>query len=159
MNSMNFNVSSSFLVLKRYFPISIYGRFFADLRGRMAMRMAFSCTCQPNMKEPKAQISRQRKKPAGPLGRSHRCATAGCEEKNKDDKIKTFAFVIKKSAERPQLRGRRDTPGWTAACTQVRRRETRRARPRAETPAPSRPSLKLEEAPPPPAASAWHLNR
>lgn len=53
----------------------------------------------------------------------------------------------------------RDTPGWTAACTQVWRRETRRARPRAETPAPSRPSLKLEEAPPPPAASALHLNR
>lgn len=49
----------------------------ADLRGRMASRMAFSWTCHPNMKEPRAQSSRQRRKPRAPRGRSHRDATAG----------------------------------------------------------------------------------
>lgn len=97
---------------------------FADLRGRMAMRMAFSCTCQPNMKEPKAQISKQRKKPVGPRGRSHRCATAGCKEKNKDDKILSFVFVIKKSAVRPQPCGRRHTRMDSSVHTSVTEGDT-----------------------------------
>lgn len=127
----------------------------ADLRGRMAMRMAFSCTCQPNMKEPKAQISKQRKKPPGPRGRSHRWATAGCQEENKGKGQKViFGCYWWKIPESSSSRAAGHTPGWTAACTPAWRRERRWARQRAETPAPSRQSLRLEEAPPPSAASA-----
>lgn len=44
------------------------------------MRMAFSWTCQPNMKEPRAQSSRQRRKPRAPRGRSQMDAAAGFRE-------------------------------------------------------------------------------
>lgn len=54
-----------------------------DLRGRMAMRMAFSWTCQPNMKEPRAQSSRQRRKPRAPPGRHQMDAAAGFGEGQK----------------------------------------------------------------------------
>lgn len=52
-----------------------------------------------------------------------------------------------------------DSPGWTAACRWAWRRGRQRAGRRAETPAPTRLSWRLEEAPPPPPASALHLNR
>lgn len=42
------------------------------LKGRMAMRMAFSWTCQPNMNDPKAQRTTQRTNCLGPLGRNHK---------------------------------------------------------------------------------------
>lgn len=45
----------------------------------MAIRMAFSCTCQPNIKDPRAQMTRQRKNPLAPLGRCHILKSAGCK--------------------------------------------------------------------------------
>lgn len=52
-----------------------------------------------------------------------------------------------------------DSPGWRAKCRRVWWREWRRGGPSAETPEPTRPSWRLEEAPPPAAASDEHLNR
>lgn len=88
------------------------------------MRMAFSCTCQPNMKEPKAQISRQRKKAPGPPGRSHRCTTAGCQEKNKDSKESFLVFGIKNSRGRLQQCGRRHTRMDSSVHTSVTKGDT-----------------------------------
>lgn len=48
-----------------------------DLRGRIAMRMAFSWTCHPNMNDPRAQRRRQRRKPRAPRGRHQRDTKAG----------------------------------------------------------------------------------
>ena len=58
----------------------------SDLRGRMARRTAFSWTCQPNRKEPRAQSSRQRRKPRVPRGRHQMDATAGCRESEREDR-------------------------------------------------------------------------
>lgn len=52
------------------------------LKGSMAIRMAFSCTCQPNIKDPRAQTTRQRKNPLAPLGLCHILKRAGCKEQS-----------------------------------------------------------------------------
>ncbi len=57
-----------------------------DLRGRMARRMAFSWTCQPNMNEPRAQSSRQRRKPRAPRGRRQMDTTAGFRDAETEDR-------------------------------------------------------------------------
>lgn len=49
----------------------------AHLSGTMARRTAFSWTCHPNMKEPRAQSTRQRRKPRPPVGRHQTDAAAG----------------------------------------------------------------------------------
>lgn len=51
------------------------------LKGSMAIKMAFSCTCQPNIKDPRAQMTRQRKNPLAPLGLCHILKRAGCKGK------------------------------------------------------------------------------
>ena len=51
------------------------------LRGTITIRMAFSCTCQPNKKEPKAQRTRQRRNPVMPDGLNHTCHRAGWKRK------------------------------------------------------------------------------
>lgn len=49
----------------------------AYLIGRIARSTAFSWTCQPNMKELKAQRTRHWRKPRGPCGLHHRQKTEG----------------------------------------------------------------------------------
>lgn len=41
------------------------------LRGSIAIKIAFSWTCHPNMKDPRAQIIMQRRKPRAPFGLRH----------------------------------------------------------------------------------------
>lgn len=61
------------------------------LRGSIAIRMAFSWTCQPNMKEPRAQIIMQRRKPRAPLGLCHVLNTTGYKgQKGKNISGKTL---------------------------------------------------------------------
>jgi len=50
------------------------------LKGSMTIRMAFSCTCQPNIKDPRAQMTRHRKNPLAPSGLCHILRRAGCKE-------------------------------------------------------------------------------
>lgn len=52
------------------------------LKGSMTIRMAFSCTCQPNIKDPRAQMTRQRKNPLAPSGLCHILRRAGCKEQS-----------------------------------------------------------------------------
>lgn len=112
------------LLVLRFYLHNSARQIFADLSGKMAMRMAFSCTCQPNMNEPKAQTSRQRKKAPGLRGRSHRCITAGCQEKNKDGKRSFLVFVTKNYTQRLQPCGRRRTRMDSSVHTSVTEGDT-----------------------------------
>lgn len=71
----------------KYIPASFALWTASMLNGRMARRMAFSCTCQPNINDPRAHRTRQRRKPAGPRGLFHRRRTDGRMERRVQIKV------------------------------------------------------------------------
>lgn len=70
---------------KKFSFFDVYRKILYYLRGSIAIKMAFSWTCHPNMKDPRAQIIMQRRKPRAPLGLRHvvnRTGYGGREMKN-----------------------------------------------------------------------------
>ncbi len=107
--------------------------------------MAFSCTCQPNIKDPRAQMTRQRKNPLAPLGRCHILKSAGCkwqwQKRHMHQSLANleinFLFCIDHWSLSIQ-----NSPILTVTYKQGLLKERLKEAPSAETPEPDRQSLK-----------------
>jgi hypothetical protein len=55
--------------------------FMTYLKGMIIRRTAFSWTCHPNIKAPKAHSTRQRTKWRGLCGHCHNFISAGCKKR------------------------------------------------------------------------------